>query len=612
MADQNVLFESKVLRKDFNYQLDTFDTPREPTKPTTSKLWLDNAPSKRREHSIPKLRTDKLKLDDGLKEKLDKLKDGNATASLLFPLTARAPSSAPWYNTDISNRYNDSSGRSLWGTPRLEASRLSALLTRGPDNELRDIQPKNDGPIEHRGPYDRPAMMASMGLPYLPSSSVKAIFTYEKSGKDGRARESSTSRWKETALGDNNPEESDGARDVMNCLWSEKPSREIASNLERLNSGHRHICMESIINLLRNTGKMASAMSDMNASLQVDDTVNSIMLRVTELLQASKTVLHVLGGTLRGEDLLCRLGNEVCEVKEWNDIDENYDHADIVRYCGENRGIVGHCISTEMPVVALDALKHGHFCPLVDRIVRDCGHGVSVACIPIMDERYAAGGKRPNVLGVLQVAVGFGPLEGRSKKLSLEMKGLLGMLGSHAGRCLTNALAYCKERERNMNLQLARDIVQKVSTDMPIEEIANVVNAELETAIEGGTAAVFIVEPKVEEMACYSQGTGFAGPFPSNLGVVGLCQMTGRTVVEEIVAENKAFEPAVDFWVEATDELEGVLPEGHCRSIAVPVRVTSVDDGSVSTIAVLQVVKPLGARVFNELDDELMKMVAAQ
>jgi hypothetical protein len=114
------------------------------------------------------------------------------------------------------------------------------------------------------------------------------------------------------------------------------------------------------------------------------------------------------------------------------------------------------CELWSMVLVTMDAAKDVRYCEVkncgpwrvncgpcsqaVDSPGGCVGAGAAIACVPVLDPRWDAGGPRPYLLGIMEVVVSL--KENGKKRLGLEMRGLLAVLGLHTGQCITNAIMH--------------------------------------------------------------------------------------------------------------------------------------------------------------------------
>jgi hypothetical protein len=82
---------------------------------------------------------------------------------------------------------------------------------------------------------------------------IKPVIGYEKGTRDGRVRCKDASRWRE-AIGMDRGGEMRAVTAMMNCLWSDKPVNALVKSVESLNNMQRHVTLEALIGLMRNTG----------------------------------------------------------------------------------------------------------------------------------------------------------------------------------------------------------------------------------------------------------------------------------------------------------------------------------------------------------------------
>jgi hypothetical protein len=74
------------------------------------------------------------------------------------------------------------------------------------------------------------------------------------------------------------------------------------------------------------------------------------------------------------------------------------------------------------PMVVWDAQQDARYDAAVDSAQNSVEHGATIACVPLVDERWqGCSAAQPHVIGVLQLVV----QGGRKKRLGLELRALL-------------------------------------------------------------------------------------------------------------------------------------------------------------------------------------------
>lgn len=144
----------------------------------------------------------------------------------------------------------------------------------------------------------------------------------------------------------------------------------------------------------------------------------------SRLVESSSCILHVCSEDSRGEDLLWRLQHAEGTIDPSKKAHQRPDTM-IMRAPTNYKGLVGTCLKHQEPMVVWDAQQDARYCADVDSAENSVRHGATIACVPLVDERWQVSGAQPHVIGVLQLVVNTGPDRGRKKRLGLELRALL-------------------------------------------------------------------------------------------------------------------------------------------------------------------------------------------
>jgi hypothetical protein len=153
---------------------------------------------------------------------------------------------------------------------------------------------------------------------------------------------------------------------------------------------------------------------------------------VSRLVESSSCILHVCSEDPRGEDLLWRLQHAEATIDPSLAKAHRQPDTMIMRAPTNYKGLVGACLKHQEPMVVWDAQQDARYCAEVDSAENSVRHGATIACVPLVDERWQVSGAQPHAIGVLQLVVNTGPDRGRKKRLGLELRALLLVVRPHS------------------------------------------------------------------------------------------------------------------------------------------------------------------------------------
>jgi signal transduction histidine kinase len=262
----------------------------------------------------------------------------------------------------------------------------------------------------------------------------------------------------------------------------------VADEADRLaRAEHRVLAMQDIGRALAST-------------LDLDELLQLIMRRVTEIMEADRSTLYLLDAA-RGE--------------LWSRVLQGGEVRSLRLRAGE--GVAGWVARQGAPLNIADAYADARFNPEVDRA--SGYHTRSILCLPLRDSRGA-------VAGVIQV------LNKRGGPFDAEDEALLQALAGQAAIALENARLYESVLRRNRELDLLYAVEREVSAAAGLEELLDRVLVRGMDLCEAELGAILLRDRDGADVIYRTPGAGAAGRLrvAAGEGIAGRVALSGEPV----------------------------------------------------------------------------------